>query len=331
MIGKILLIQTASLGDVVLATALAEKLHQHYPEAKIDLLIKKGYEGLFEQHPFLNNVWIWDKSQKKYPHLYQLISLLRKEKFELVVNVQRFLSSGLITNFIGARKRVGFSKNPLSFLYSKSFKHQIGEGKEATHETVRNQQLIASLTDEKPEKPRLYPTKTDFAKVSEYKTKKYICIAPASLWFTKQFTEEKWVEFMQQLGTDLHVYLLGSKNDTTLCDQIIKKSEHQNSINLSGKLSLLESAALMRDAQMNYVNDSAPMHLCSAVNARVTVIYCSTVPEFGFGPLSDDSVIIETTEKLDCRPCGLHGYQSCPEKHFRCANSISTQKLLTRL
>ncbi len=136
--------------------------------------------------------------------------------------------------------------------------------------------------------------------MSEYKTKKYICIAPASLWFTKQFPEEKWVEFMQQLDPDLYVYLLGSKADTLLCDRIIDNSKHHNSINLSGKLSLLESAALMRDAHMNFVNDSAPMHLCSAVNAKTTVVYCSTVPEFGFGPLSTDAVIIETSEKLNC-------------------------------
>lgn len=331
MIQKVLVIQTASLGDVILATALLEKLHQHYPEANIELLIKKGYEGLFEQHPFLKNLWIWDKNEKKYAHLFQLIKLLRKENFDLVVNVQRFFSSGLITNCIGAPTRVGFSKNPLSFLYTKSYKHHISAEKNPIHETVRNQQLIASLTDEKPAKPRLYPTKTDFAKVSEYKTKKYICIAPASLWFTKQFPEEKWVEFMQQLDPDLYVYLLGSKADIILCDRIIKDSKHHNSINLSGKLSLLESAALMRDAHMNFVNDSAPMHLCSAVDAKTTVVYCSTVPEFGFGPLSTDAVIIETSEKLDCRPCGLHGYQSCPEKHFRCAKSISTQKLLDRL
>ncbi|MBU2466266.1 MAG: glycosyltransferase family 9 protein, partial [Bacteroidetes bacterium] len=162
-------------------------------------------------------------------------------------------------------------------------------------------------------------------------TKTYICIAPASLWFTKQYPEDKWVELMQNISPHFHIYLLGSKADFDLCNRIIEKSHFQNSINLSGKLSLLESAALMRDAHMNFVNDSAPMHLCSAVNAPVTAIYCSTVPEFGFGPLSADSAIVQTDEQLECRPCGLHGWQECPKKHFRCATSISTQKLLARI
>jgi heptosyltransferase-2 len=78
----------------------------------------------------------------------------------------------------------------------------------------------------------------------------------------------------------------------------------------------------MKNAQMNYVNDSAPMHLASAVNAPVTAIFCSTIPAFGFTPLSDHSRVIETSEVLPCRPCGLHGYAKCPKGHFKCAETI---------
>lgn len=70
---------------------------------------------------------------------------------------------------------------------------------------------------------------------------------------------------------------------------------------------------------MNYVNDSAPLHLASAVNAPVTAVFCSTVPAFGFTPLSDFSKIVETKHELDCRPCGLHGFHACPKGHFKCA------------
>jgi len=89
---------------------------------------------------------------------------------------------------------------------------------------------------------------------------------------------------------------------------------------VAGQLSFLESAALMKNARMNFVNDSAPLHFASAVNAPVAAMFCSTVPAFGFGPLSDDSFVFETTERLDCRPCGLHGYKSCPKGHFKCSH-----------
>jgi heptosyltransferase-2 len=74
---------------------------------------------------------------------------------------------------------------------------------------------------------------------------------------------------------------------------------------------------------MNYVNDSAPLHLSSAMNAPVTAFFCSTVPEFGFTPLSEESNIVEVKQKLTCRPCGLHGYKKCPEGHFKCGNDIA--------
>jgi heptosyltransferase-2 len=96
-------------------------------------------------------------------------------------------------------------------------------------------------------------------------------------------------------------------------------------------MSFLQTAALMKDAKMNYVNDSAPLHLASSVNAPVTAIFCSTVPEFGFGPLSDNSYIVETEEDLDCRPCGLHGFAKCPKTHFKCATNIKPQQLLRTL
>lgn len=102
-------------------------------------------------------------------------------------------------------------------------------------------------------------------------------------------------------------------------------------VNLSGKLEFLQSVALMKDATMNYVNDSAPMHFASAANAPVTAIYCSTIPAFGFGPLSDIKFIVEIKEPLDCRPCGLHGYKACPRGHFNCAYKIADEQLLETL
>jgi heptosyltransferase-2 len=73
------------------------------------------------------------------------------------------------------------------------------------------------------------------------------------------------------------------------------------------------------------------MHFASAVNAPVTAIYCSTIPEFGFGPLSDSRFIVQTSLDLKCKPCGIHGKKDCPLGHFKCAVSIETQQLLEGL
>ncbi len=326
---RILIIQTASLGDVILATPLIEKLHSFFPESRIDFLLKYGNESLLRGHPHLKHVMVWDKTEKKYEHLRELLKIIREERYDLIVNVQRFASSGFLTAFSRAKHTTGFKKNPFSLFFTKRVSHKIGTDDNSPHEVERNLKLIEHLTDKSFFKPALYPSQHDYALVSQYKTRKFITISPASLWFTKQYPKEKWVEFIKDLDKDLTVYFLGGENDRKLCNEIIELSEHENSLNLSGKLTLLQSAALMKDAVMNYTNDSAPMHLCSAVNAPVAAVFCSTVPRFGFGPLSDKSFVIQTEKKLSCRPCGLHGLRSCPEKHFECALSINKNQLLS--
>ncbi len=327
---KFLVIQTAFPGDVILASAVVEKLHEFYPKGKIDFLLRKGNEGIFTAHPFLNKIFIWDKKKSKTSEIFLILGEVRREKYDYVINLHRFASSGFITAFSGAENKIGFDKNPFSFLFTEKYEHTIGNG---VHETERNHKLIAKLTGGKSSKPKLYPSDKDFQKISEYKAGKYVCIAPASVWFTKQWSTHKWAELIKLIPEEQNIYLLGAPSDSNLCEEIklavTSSVVEKRIINLSGKLSFLESASLMKDATMNYVNDSAPLHLASAVNAPVTAVFCSTVPEFGFGPLSDNSFIAQTKENLSCRPCGLHGKSSCPEKHFKCSGTIKAEDVFS--
>ncbi|MCU0336582.1 MAG: glycosyltransferase family 9 protein [Sediminibacterium sp.] len=322
---RILIIQTAFIGDVVLATSLLEALHQHFPKAKLDMLVRGGNEGLLKNHPFLNKVWVWNKKQEKYKNLFKLIKKVRSEHFDLVVNVQRYWSTGLLTALSGAKQTVGFDKNPFSFLFTYEIEHRFDAG----HEIDRNHQLIDEWVGTRVSKPALYPSKTDFENIKSLQLGPYICMAPSSVWFTKQWPKHKWVELIDLIPASFHVYLLGAPGDRQLCEEIQHTSKHKQVHNLSGQLSFLESAALMQGATMNYVNDSAPMHFASAMDAPVTAIYCSTVPSFGYGPLSRNQHIIEVIESLSCRPCGLHGKKACPKGHFDCAEKIDPMLVLS--
>ncbi len=325
---KILIVQTAFIGDVILATALIEKIFHHFPDSKIDFLLRKGNEGLLKDHPYIHQVLVWDKKTRKTANLLQLTQQVRKTRYELVVNLQRFFSSGIIAGCSGAGMVVGFRKNPLSFLFTKSYDHQIGDG---THEVARNLSLVSDFTDNKPSRPKLHLSNEVLKAVIEYQKDPYITLAPTSVWFTKQFPKEKWIEFIQNTAFQGKIFLLGGPVDKSACEEIRIAAGKKNVENLCGKLGLLESAALMKKARMNYVNDSAPQHLATSVNAPTCAIFCSTIPAFGFGPLSDHHMIVETTEKLSCRPCGLHGHKSCPEGHFKCALDIETKTLESAL
>lgn len=321
---RILIIQTAFIGDVILATPIIEKIAEYYPTSKIDFLLRKGNEILLKNNPHLNNIIVWDKRNNKNRNLLKLLQIIRKNKYDLVINVQRFLSTGILTGFSNAAFKVGFDNNPLSFLFTKKIKHAF---KENTHEIDRNLKLVENFTDNSRMLPKLYPEEEELNKARSYKDNEFITISPTSVWFTKQFPKEKWIDFLNEIQSDLKIYLLGAPSDSDACNAIIHESTNKNITNLAGQLNLLESAALMKDAKMNYVNDSAPLHLASSMNAPCASVFCSTVPRFGFGPLSHISTIIETKNDLKCRPCGIHGFKTCPEKTFECAYSIETSQL----
>lgn len=328
---KFLVIQTAFIGDAILATGVLEKLHACYPDATIDFMVRRGNEQLFDSHPFISKLFVWNKQQNKYRNLLKLLGELRKEQYDHVINLQRFAATGFLTVFSGAGEKIGFDKNPWSRFFSRSIAHRVSAAGKTVHEIERNQALIVHLTDEKPAKPRLYIPPNVGESIKEYITPRYICIAPASVWFTKQLPAVKWIDLVNSIDASYTIYLLGAKQDAAIAAEIQKHTSHANLVDLTGKLSLLQSAALMQQAVMNYVNDSAPMHLASSLNAPVTAVYCSTVPAFGFGPLSDKSFIVETCKPLGCKPCGLHGHASCPKGHFDCALTISNDQLLASL
>jgi len=326
---KILVIQTAFIGDVVLATSLIENLHQQFPEVMIDILVRKGNESLFQAHPFLNQVLVWDKKNNKYQNWVGLLLKIRSIQYDVVLNAQRFAATGAWTAFSKAKIKIGFDKNPFSFLFTHAVVHQFSE--KGQHEIDRNHLLLSSLFMTKVAMPKLYPTSSDELAVSSYQQLPYLCIAPASVWFTKQFSLEKWVDLINEVPFKGCIYLIGGPGDKLLCDQILQKINRRSVVNLAGRLSFLASAALQKKAVLNYVNDSAPMHFASAVNAPVVAVYCSTLPNFGFGPLSDHSFVVQTNEALSCRPCGIHGKKQCPLKHFDCAKTIKMDQLIAPL
>jgi len=225
---KILIIQTAFIGDVILATGLIEKLHNFYPNSKIDFLLRKGNEGLLDNNPYVNNVLIWNKKHNKYKNLYKILKQIRQNNYSLVVNLQRFASSGILTCLSKAKYKTGFKKNPFSFCFDKKTEHQINNGK---HEIERNNKLIEHITDNISFKPKLYPSNKDKEFVKQYKSEKYICIAPASVWFTKQLPEQQWINLVNK-HLNYKIFLLGGFEDSN--KMAVEKLKNKYNIEIKG-------------------------------------------------------------------------------------------------
>jgi heptosyltransferase-2 len=328
---KILIIQTAFIGDVILATSFIEFCAKNYPTVHIDFLLRNGNESIIDTNPNISKLWIWNKNKNKYRNLLSLLFKVRKEKYDYVFNIQRFFNSGFLTIFSGAKVKVGFNKNPLSALFTHKIVHKIPHKINGSyyHEVERNLQLLApvitdlSIPSMSDLKTKIYFNQNDKDTISKLSLdKNYLVMAPSSVWFTKQWPFEKWKELIAIASPSFQIVLIGAPSDKEYLEPL---SNNSNTLNLAGELSLRQSALLMKNAARVFVNDSAPLHLASSVNAKTTAIFCSTIPEFGYGPLSDDQKIIQTSPKLPCMPCGLHGHNSCPKAHFNCATNISAE------
>lgn len=324
----ILIIQTAFIGDTILASHFARAVKEHYPNSTIHFLLRKGNESVIDGLSTIHKTWVWDKSGGKTKNLFKLITELRKIKFDLVFNLHRHFNSGLVSACMKSPVKIGFKQNPLSFFYTKKINHKIPDTR-GWHEVQRNLELIPDfkiVDNPKFYKPELPLKDINVEKVSNYLTDTFFVIAPASVWFTKAWSEHKYRELTTELVKRGTVYFIGAPSDKELCDRI--RDGLENTENLCGKLNLLDSAALMKSATRVFVNDSAPLHLASCVNAKTTAIFCSTVPAFGYTPLSDDSVVVDVGNNLTCRPCGLHGHKKCPLDHFQCSEKIAVKIVL---
>lgn len=337
----ILIIQTAFIGDTILASHFARAVKTQYPDSKIHFFLRKGNESVIQGLETIEKTWVWDKQGGKTKNLMKLISGLREIKFDLVFNLHRHFNSGLVTSLMRSPVKVGFRQNPLSGFLTHKVDHKIPHVPQDNenikwHEVQRNLQLLKAIDpnfeivhNSKIYKPELPLQQKNFDKVANHVHGDYFVIAPASVWFTKAWSEHKFRELTSELVKRGKVIFIGAPSDKDLCDRIRK--DLGNTENLCGALNLLDSAALMKNAKRVFVNDSAPLHLASCVNAKTTAIFCSTVPAFGYTPLADDSVVIDVGNSLSCRPCGLHGHTKCPLGHFKCAEDIQIKQVLATI
>ena len=327
----ILIIQTAFIGDTILASQFARAVKDQYPNSKIHFFLRKGNESVIQGLPTIEKTWVWDKAGGKTKNLIKLIMELRQTRFDMVFNLHRHFNSGLISALMKSPFKAGFQQNPLSFFYTRKINHQIPDPR-GWHEVQRNLELIPDfkiVDNHKIYKPELPIQQKNIDKVAQYVSDNYFVVAPASVWFTKAWSEHKYRELTAELVKLGKVYFIGAPSDKDLCDRI--RQDFPNTENLCGGLNLLDSAALMKHARRVFVNDSAPLHLASCVNAKTTAIFCSTVPAFGYTPLADDSVVVDVGNTLPCRPCGLHGYQACPLGHFKCSEDIQIKQVIATI
>jgi heptosyltransferase-2 len=152
----------------------------------------------------------------------------------------------------------------------------------------------------------------------------FVALAPGSVWATKRWPF--YSALAMALVEETRIVVVGSKDDAPLARAIRDAAGEERVIDATGRLSLLASAELISRATAIVTNDSAPLHLASAMGTPTVAIYGPTIPEFGFGPLAPQASVVQHDE-LACKPCDRHGPQRCPLGHWRCMRELSVARV----
>ncbi len=327
---RILIIQTAFLGDVILSTPLIKALRELFPDSFISYLLIPETKKVLENNPYLNEILVYDKRNKKGPiQFFRMVGKIKERGYDLAVIPHRSIRSALLSYLSNISQRIGFDNSVGSFLFANKV-HYVKN----VHEIERNLLLLSDF-DYHPinVNPELFPSSDDYSYARNLlhdsdirEDEKIVGIAPGSVWATKRWLPERFAEVadLLQQKSGVKVVFLGSEEDEKLCKRIAGQMKTQSVI-LAGKTDILQSAAIISLCRVILSNDSAPVHIASAMKRPVVAIFGSTIPEFGFAPYGEGHLIVQ--KKMECRPCGIHGKQKCPQKHFNCMKEITTEEV----
>lgn len=329
--GSVLIIQTAFIGDALLVIPLLEVVKTLWPHSEVDIIVRPPADNLLETHPAINNVILYDKYGKDRGliNFLSLTTRLRKRKYDLALLPHRSLRSGLIAYLAKIPSRHGFARGGGRFFHTRRIIYPRNK-----HEIERNLTLLSPFASNLAgQKPVVYTIESDVSAVNkvmqDQANRRLLAFAPGSVWYTKRWPMGHYIKLAKIcIKSQYSLLLIGGDEDFSLCHRIAEEAGGHCK-NLAGKLTLRQSVELLKRCILLVTNDSAPTHLGTAAGIPVITLFGSTSPQFGFAPYGLKGKSLEID--LYCRTCTDHGRKKCPEKHLRCLNEITPERVFREM
>lgn len=320
---------------MILTTPLLERLAAVGP---VDVVATPASAPLLANHPAVRHVVVYDKRgvDRGVAGVRRVAAQVRALNAGVAYLAQGSMRTAAVARLAGIGRRVGFDTSPGRLLYSDrvAFRAEL-------HHAERLWTLASSPGDPVPPRlrPSLYPGVREQDTVDALLRAAgcepftpLIALAPGSVWATKRWPA--YNALAQHVAEDAtfagaRIVVVGGAGDSPLAAAIsdaLRATGAAPAIDATGQLSLLASAALLARARVLVTNDSAPLHLASAVNTPTVALFGPTVPAFGFGPLADRRRSLGE-DGLPCRPCSPHGPQECPLGHWRCMRDLDARRV----
>lgn len=327
-IDKILVIKPAAIGDVLLSTPVVENLRHNFPDSVIVFLTQKFCKEVLSGNPFIDRVMTYDLSLDSG---YCLLRNIRKQRYDLVVDLFGNPRTALITFASKAKYKVGYRFRMRSYAYNIKVKPRGGE----VHNVDFNIDSLKSLGLEIiSRQPKLYINHVhnefadEFFTSNGLKSNEVIGINPCGSWESKVWYLEKFAQLINKFGGNFKFLLFWGYGKELEEAGKLKEMAGGSNVYLLPEVDLKYSGALMKKCRLFLTNDTGPMHIASALGVNVAAIFGPTNPVLQ-GPLNQNSVVIRN-EELDCLGCNLTRISDCPNLH-KCMDGLSVDYVYTEL
>lgn len=329
---NILVIKMSSLGDIVHALPCLYELRKLYPEARISWLVEPQFQDILPGMPYLDEKIIFYKNNMKKMSLLGKIGYLRDLRkqlhaydFDLVIDLQGLMKSTLVALLTGCKNRIGYCEMREG---SRFFTKAICGPHAGEHVVQRYLDVMRYLGAKVNE--AVFPM-PEFAKESETSktilsqagvTGKYAVFFPGSRWLTKEWPIEYYAELAQKISDEnIAVIIAGGKEDIGKGKKIKDIAQRDTVIDLTGKTSINEVAALVKDTVVCLGGDTGPMHVAAAFGTPTISLFGPVSPK-RTGAYGKKSSFIVTA--ADCAPCFK---RVCPRKNFICMPGIKVEQV----
>jgi heptosyltransferase-1 len=316
---SILLIKLSAIGDVVHSLPLLEVLRKNFPEARIDWLVEEEASQIIQGHRDLDRMILsrrksWQKrllmpGQKVIVlrEIREFLHDLRSTSYDLVVDLQGLLKSGMLTGLSRGRRKIGFTgggkEGSYLFLTEKPYffdynKHALDRYLSvAEHLNCR----VGSWKGDIPIRSSDRQAVEHFLREHSLDREVLVAINPVAKWNTKLWEEERFAFLSDRLQKELSCKVLftGSKEDQPVNARIIGGME-TTPLDLTGRTGLKELAYLYSKCRFVISTDTGPMHIAAAVGTPVVALFGPTAP-WRTGPYGKVHRVIR--EEIPCSPC----------------------------
>ncbi len=317
---KILIVKLSSLGDIIHALPVLSTLKMKFPNTQIDWIVDDTYHHILQENPFMNHVWIFPR--RRWKEWGRLFRDLRRQKYDVAIDLQGLIRSALITKLSGATLKVGFSnpKEKISaFFYN--LKKPVNQN---SHAIDRYLDLLSLLNIE--EKNIGFPLPlTTHPLPFKLSKEPYYVVVPGARWQSKKWPVSHFIEVIQSLRKT--AVIVGSESDIEDARSIYSKTTPY-SLNLAGKTNLFELTSIIHGAQFILTNDTGPMHIAAAFSIP-TFSFFGPTSEKKTGPYGNIHTVFNA--HVSCSPCFKKKCFHKDDQKMMCMKKITPQQVIQKL